>query len=105
VLDGLDNVTGTGLTLGADHGSTFGDAAEGLAEVTASADEGNLEVGLGDVVKVVGGGEDFRLVDVIDTNGFEDLIIGNISASMKFSKSFLSHLPGIPRSVRYEPWP
>lgn len=76
VLNGLDDVAGTGFTLGADHGSTLGDAAQGLAQVAAAADEGNLEGGLGNVVDIVGGGQDFRLVDVVDTNGLENLVAG-----------------------------
>jgi hypothetical protein len=73
VLDGLDDITGTGFTLGADHSSALGDATEGLAEVAAPTDEGDLVVVLGDVVDVVGGSEDFRLIDVVDANGFKDL--------------------------------
>lgn len=58
VSDGFDDVSRAGLALGADHGSAFGDAAQGFAEVAAAADEGNLEVMLRDVVDVVCGGED-----------------------------------------------
>src|SRR5699024_9977795 len=50
-----------------------GDAAQGLTEVRRSADEGNLEDGLVDVVDVVGRGEDLGFVDVVDTEGLEDL--------------------------------
>lgn len=73
VLDSLDDITSTGLTLGADHGSTLRDTAEGLTQVAATADEGDLEGGLGDVVEVISRREDFRLVDVVDTNGLKDL--------------------------------
>lgn len=76
VLDGLDDVAGTGFALGADHGGAFGDAAQGLAQVAAAADEGNLEGGLGDVVDIVGGSQDFGLVNVVDTDGLEDLVVG-----------------------------
>lgn len=50
VLDGLNNISGAGLTLGADHGSTFRNAAESLPKVAAAANEGGLEVVLRDVV-------------------------------------------------------
>lgn len=70
---GLDDVAGPGLALGADHGGAFANAAEGLAEVAAPAHKGDGEGVLLDVVSVVGGGEDFGLVDVVDTDGFEDL--------------------------------
>jgi hypothetical protein len=73
VLNGLDDITGTSLTLSADHSSTFGDTAQGLAEVAAAADEGNLVAVLGDVVDIIGGGEDLGFVDVVNTNGFQDL--------------------------------
>jgi len=73
VTDGLDNVTGTGLTLGADHGSTLVDAAESLTEVLAAADEGDLVVVLVDVVGLVSGGEDLGLVNVVNSQGLDDL--------------------------------
>ncbi len=66
VLDGVDDVAGAGLALGADHGGTLGDAAEGFAEVFRAADEGGFEGVLVDVVELVGGGEDFGLVDEVD---------------------------------------
>jgi len=74
VLDGFNNVTGASLTLGPDHGGSLGDPTEGFSQVAAAADEGDLEVRLCDVVAVIGGGEDFRFVDVVDSDGFEDLI-------------------------------
>jgi hypothetical protein len=72
VAHGLDDVAGAGLALGADHGRAFGDAAQGFAEVARAAHEGHLEIALGDVVHLVGGGEDFALVDVVDAEGFQD---------------------------------
>lgn len=69
----LDDVAGAGFALCADHGCTFSDAAQGFAEAAAAADEGDLEVVLADVVDCVGGGKDFRLVDVVYAEGFEDL--------------------------------
>jgi hypothetical protein len=73
VLHGLDDIAGTSLALGTDHSSALGDAAQGLTEIAAAADEGHLEGGLGNVVDIVGRGQDFRLIDVIDTDGFENL--------------------------------
>ena len=73
MADCLDDVTGSGFALGADHGCAFADAAEGFAEVAAPAHEGDGEGVLLDVVRVVGGGEDFGLIDVVDADGFEDL--------------------------------
>lgn len=79
VLDGLDDVAGAGLALGADHGGALADAAQGLAEVAAAAHEGHAVGVLLDVVDVVGGREDFGLVDVVDADGFEDLFRCHVS--------------------------
>ena len=68
VLDGVDDVSGAGFALGADHGCAFGDAAQGFAQVAGSADERRLEGVLVDVVLFVGGSEDFGLVDVVDAD-------------------------------------
>jgi hypothetical protein len=73
VLDGLNDVASTSFALGADHSGTLGDTTEGFAEVAAAANERHLVVVLGDVVDVVCGSKDFRLIDVVDTNSFEDL--------------------------------
>jgi hypothetical protein len=73
VLNSLNNITGTSLTLGADHSGTLRDTAQGLAKVTAAAYEGDLECGLGDVVDIVSGSEDFGFIDVVNANGLEDL--------------------------------
>src|SRR6185437_2754425 len=54
VLHGMDNVSGTGLTLGADHGCAFGDAAKGLAQIAGSAHERSGEGVLVDVVDLIG---------------------------------------------------
>ncbi len=52
VLDRVDHVAGAGLTLGADHGRAFGDAAQGFSEIARAADERNLEGVLVDVVRL-----------------------------------------------------
>ena len=79
VLDGVDDVSGAGLALGADHGCAFGDAAEGLAEVARAADEGRGEGVLVDVVGLVGGGEDLGLVDEVDAERLQDLGFGEVA--------------------------
>ncbi len=73
MADGLDHVAGAGLALGADHGRAFADAAQGLAQVAAAADERDFEVVLDDVVLFVRRGQHFGLVDVVDADGFQDL--------------------------------
>lgn len=73
VPHGLDDVPGARLALGADERGALRDAAERLAEVPRAADEGDLERVLVDVVLLVGGCEDLRLVDVVYPDGLEDL--------------------------------
>ena len=79
VLDGVDDVAGAGLALGADHGRAFGDAAQGLAEVARAADEGRGEGVLVDVVDLIGGGEHLGLVDEVDAELLEHLRLGEVA--------------------------
>ena len=69
----MDNVAGAGLAFGANQGGAFGDAAERFAKVARAADERRGEGVLVDVIHLVGGSEDFGLVDEIDANGLQDL--------------------------------
>ena len=73
VADGFDHVAGTGLSLGADQGRAFGDAAQGLTQVGGTAHERHGEVPLVDVVGLISGGEDLGLVDEVHFQGLEDL--------------------------------
>lgn len=79
VADSLDDVTSAGLTLGSDHGSTLGNTAQGLAEVSAAADKGDAEGALLDVALVIGRGQDLGLVNVVDTQGLEDLALDKVA--------------------------
>jgi hypothetical protein len=79
VLHCVDDIAGTGFALGADHGSAFGDAAESLAEVARAADEGRGEGVLVDVVRLVGRGQDFTLVDEVDAELLQDLGFGEMT--------------------------
>ena len=76
---GLHDVARARLALGADHRGAFGNAAQGLPEVARSADEGDGEDGLVDVVGVVGWRQHFGFVDVVDVDGLEDLCLGEVS--------------------------
>src|SRR5713226_2228990 len=62
--NGFDHVPGPGLTLGANHGRTFGDSSQRLTEVATAADERNLE-------RV--------LVDVVDPKRLEDLRLDKVA--------------------------
>ena len=66
VPDGLHDVAGAGLALGPDHRRALRDPPEGLAEVGRPAHERDVERPLVDVVRLVGGSQDFALVDVVD---------------------------------------
>ncbi|RUP47440.1 hypothetical protein BC936DRAFT_145728 [Jimgerdemannia flammicorona] len=74
VSDGLDDVARAGLTLGTDEGSALRDAAQSLAQVLGAAHVGNLEVVLVDVVQLIGRSQDLRLINVVDSDCFEDLV-------------------------------
>ena len=50
VTDGLDDVSGTRLTLCPDERRTFGDATQCLAQVAGAAYKGNFEIVLVNVV-------------------------------------------------------
>jgi len=56
VADGVHHVARPRVALEADHRRALGDAAERLLEVLRAADEGDAEVALVDVVRLVGGG-------------------------------------------------
>lgn len=73
MADRLDDVARAGLTLGADERSALGDAAQSFAEVTRAAYKGHLERMFIDVVLFVRRREHLRLVDVVNTDGLEDL--------------------------------
>ena len=75
----VGDVAGAGLALRADHGRALVDAAQGLTEVGSTADEGNREVPLVDVVAVVRGGEDLGLVDVVDAEGLQNLGLDEVT--------------------------
>ena len=75
----LHDVAGAGFAFRAHHRGAFADAAERLPEVTAAADEGNLERVLVDVVTLVRGGEHLGLVDIIHAHRFEQLRLDEVA--------------------------
>lgn len=81
VTDSLDNVAGTGLTLGSDHSSTLRDTTKSLTEILGTTNEGDLEVVLVDVVCLVSRGENLGLIDVIDTDSLENLGLDKVANS------------------------
>ena len=79
MADGLDDVAGAGLALGADHRRALADPAQRLAEVGRAAHERDLEAPLVDVVGLVGGRQDLGLVDVVDLERLEHLRLGEVA--------------------------
>ena len=79
VAHGLNHVAGAGLALGANHGSTLGDAAQRLAQVLRAAHKRHVELVLVDVVHVVGWGKHLGFVDVIDFDGLQNAGLGDVA--------------------------
>src|SRR5258705_14002410 len=78
VADCLDDVAGAGLALRTDHGRSFADAPERLAQIAAAADEGDAEGELVDVEVLVRGRQHLGLVDVVDRESFQDLRLDEV---------------------------
>src|SRR5215475_13061146 len=70
---GMNYVAGSGFSFGTNHGCAFGNAAKRLAQITRTADKGNFESMLINVVGLVGGGKDFGFVNVINTEFLQNL--------------------------------
>ena len=69
----FDNVTSTSLALSANHCCSFGNATESLAEIPSATDIGHFEIVLVDVVLIVCGSEHLGLVNIINSDGLQDL--------------------------------
>src|SRR5438874_1428216 len=79
VFHRMDDVTGSGFTLGPDHGCAFGDAAQSLAQITGATDKRDLEGMLVNVVLFVGRRQDLGLIDVVNTDLLKNLSLGEVS--------------------------
>ena len=73
---GLYDITSASLAFGTDERGPLGYAPKGLAEVARTADEGDFERVLVNVMFLVSRSEHLRLVDVVNSNGLQDLVIG-----------------------------
>jgi hypothetical protein len=67
VGDGIGHIAGASLAFGTDHRRTLSDPAQGLAKIGGAAHKWHREPPFVDVVGVVGGGQHFGLVDVVNT--------------------------------------
>jgi len=79
VPHGLDDVARARLALGADHRGALADPPQGLAEVRGAAHERDLEGPLVDVVRLVGGRQHLRLVDVVHLERLEHLRLDEVA--------------------------
>ncbi len=75
---GLDDVAAARLALAADQARALADAPQRLAEIGRAAHERNRERPLVDVVRLVGGREHLRLVDVVDAERLQYLRFGEV---------------------------
>ena len=73
IAHSFNNITRAHLALSADYSGAFSNTAEGFAKITAPAYKGDLVAVLINIVEGVGGGEDFRLINIVNTKGFKDL--------------------------------
>ena len=71
--DGFDNISGACFALGANHRSAFGYSTESLPQIAAAADERHLKIVFPNVVSFVSRSYNLRLIDVVDTQGFQNL--------------------------------
>ena len=76
--NGLNDVSGPGFALGADHRRALADPAERLAEVGGAAHERDLERPLVDVVGLVGRCQHLGFVDVIHLERLEHLRLDEV---------------------------
>ena len=73
VTNSFDNVASTGLTLGSDECSTFRDTTKSFSEITCTAYKRDFESVLVDMVLIISGSKDLGFIDIVDTDGLEDL--------------------------------
>ncbi len=92
----LDDVAGAGLALRADQAGALADSPQCLAEVGRAAHEGDRERELVDVMGLVGGCQHLALVDVVDTEGLEDLGLDEVAdARLGHDRDGHSRLDGL----------
>src|SRR5579864_6178841 len=68
----LDDVACACLALRSHHGCAFTDATQCLAQITCAAHKGHGEEVFVDMEVLIGGSQDFGLIDAVDANGLEN---------------------------------
>ena len=79
VTHSLYYIAGTWFALSTNHGSPLGNTAQGLAKVLGTTHKGHIELGLIDMIDVIGWAEHLALVDIINLDGLQDLSLGNMT--------------------------
>ena len=79
VTDSLNDITGAGFAFCTDHCSTFLNSAESFAQVSCTANKGNFELMLVDVIKIICGRKNFAFVDVINFDRLKNLSFCKVS--------------------------
>ena len=77
--DGLGDIAGAGLALGADHRRALVDAAQRLAEVRRAADKRGLKAPLVNVVGKVRRAKHLGLVDEVHADGLQHLRLNEVA--------------------------
>ncbi|GMH84183.1 hypothetical protein TL16_g09842, partial [Triparma laevis f. inornata] len=78
VPDSLDDVSSSGLSLGSEHGASLGDAAEGLSEISAAANEGDGELVLINMVNLISHSQNLTLINIINLQSLQNLRLNEV---------------------------
>ena len=79
MADCLNDITGSGLTLCTDHGSTFIDAAECLSKIFCTAYKRNFEFSFINMINIISRRKNFTFINIVDLNGFQYLCFHKMS--------------------------
>lgn len=78
VMDSFNNVVSVCFVFCVDYGSIFGNMVESFVQVFVVVDERNIERSFFNMVFVIGWGENFVFIDIVDVQCFEDLVFDKV---------------------------
>ena len=84
MADGFNDIAGASFSLRANKRCTFGDPTECLAKVLCTTDERYLECVLVNVVLLVCRSQNFGFIDVVDTDGLDNLNSDSFNFDLRF---------------------
>src|SRR6266704_6771106 len=79
MFDRMHHIASPGLTLGANHGRAFYNPPQSFAQITRTAHEWDAKPVLVHMVGLVGRGEEYRFINVINDEFLKDLGFGKMS--------------------------